>query len=177
MRITATRWGCAGSPHYGCSVSMENLASSPDKAFSSLKECLSYTGDLSSVTLLTRTLRGVLASPFQGGGDGPSMCHFDPLVSLLRAVRRHAMIAYILAGYSACTTTGCVASLTVLRISFGLSCFFFIMLVTTAGAKEEGSCRDWWHSGWWPFKILGYLLLLFLPFLLPYREYCSQMNE
>ena len=71
---------------------------------------------------------------------------------------------------------GCVASLTVLRVSFGLSVFFFLMFLSTVGAKEEGSCRDWWHSGWWPIKIAGYLLVLLLAFLLPYRESLGLKN-
>lgn len=71
-------------------------------------------------------------------------------------------------GFSSCEgDKWCIGGLAVLRLSFGLFFFFFLMLLLTLGNQEEDSCADRIHVGWWPPKILAWLLLLFLPFLIP----------
>ncbi|GJP50092.1 hypothetical protein CLOM_g9233 [Closterium sp. NIES-68] len=89
-------------------------------------------------------------------------------------VRDYATAAlYNLYSFQSCApdNPACVGALAVLRMSFGLCLFFALMLLTTAGAKHEGGCRDLWHSGWWPPKLLLWLLLLFVPFVLPYQVF------
>lgn len=85
---------------------------------------------------------------------------------VLRAFVRFA--ACRSSGFSSCEgNQWCIGSLAVLRLSFGLFAFFFLMLLLTLGNQEEDSCADRIHVGWWPPKILAWLLLLFLPFLIP----------
>eukprot|EP00850_Spirogloea_muscicola_P007941 SM000041S15500 [mRNA] locus=s41:479097:482666:- [translate_table: standard] len=61
----------------------------------------------------------------------------------------------------------CLGAEGVLRISLGLFVFFAVMCASTVGTKKTDDCRDWWHTGWWPFKLISWFLLEFLPFFIP----------
>ncbi|XP_058111447.1 uncharacterized protein LOC131254744 [Magnolia sinica] len=61
----------------------------------------------------------------------------------------------------------CLGTEGVLRVSLGCFVYYFIMFLSTAGAKKLNGARDSWHSGWWAAKILLWLALMMLPFLIP----------
>ncbi|MQL95532.1 hypothetical protein Taro_028200 [Colocasia esculenta] len=61
----------------------------------------------------------------------------------------------------------CLGAEGVLRISLGCFIFFFVMFLSTAGTKKLADLRNSWHSGWWAGKILLWLVLMGVPFLVP----------
>ncbi|MCO5590850.1 hypothetical protein L7F22_044825 [Adiantum nelumboides] len=61
----------------------------------------------------------------------------------------------------------CLGSEGVLRISLGCFIFFMIMYLTTVGTQKTSDPRDPWHSGWWPMKVLLWILLMVTPFFIP----------
>ncbi|GAQ78459.1 Serinc-domain containing serine and sphingolipid biosynthesis protein [Klebsormidium nitens] len=75
--------------------------------------------------------------------------------------------------FKACKDVGignpnhCVGSEGVLRLSFSGFIFFAVMFLTTLGTKSKEDCRDSWHSGFWPIKIIFWLGLLIVPFFMP----------
>ncbi|XP_031269563.1 probable serine incorporator [Pistacia vera] len=61
----------------------------------------------------------------------------------------------------------CLGAEGVLRVSLGCFMFFFIMFLSTAGTSKLYASRDSWHSGWWSAKIIMWIALTVIPFLLP----------
>uniref|UniRef100_A0A1D1Z171 Serine incorporator 3 n=2 Tax=Anthurium amnicola TaxID=1678845 RepID=A0A1D1Z171_9ARAE len=61
----------------------------------------------------------------------------------------------------------CLGAEGVLRISLGCFIFFFLMFLSTAGTKKLADVRNSWHSGWWAGKLLLWLGLMAIPFLVP----------
>lgn len=45
--------------------------------------------------------------------------------------------------------------------------FFIIMFLSTAGTSKLYASRDLWHSGWWSAKIIMWITLTVIPFLMP----------
>ncbi|KAH9800512.1 hypothetical protein KPL71_000693 [Citrus sinensis] len=45
--------------------------------------------------------------------------------------------------------------------------FYIIMFLLTAGTSKLHGTRDLWHSGWWSAKIVLWIALTIIPFLLP----------
>ena len=45
--------------------------------------------------------------------------------------------------------------------------FYFIMFLSTAGTSKLHKPRELWHSGWWSAKIILWVALMMLPFLVP----------
>ncbi|WOL09184.1 putative serine incorporator [Canna indica] len=61
----------------------------------------------------------------------------------------------------------CLGAEGVLRISFGCFLFFFLMFLSTVGTKKLGDSRNYWHSEWWPAKIILWIGFMVLPFFIP----------
>ncbi|KAK9211452.1 hypothetical protein WN943_000828 [Citrus x changshan-huyou] len=55
----------------------------------------------------------------------------------------------------------CLGAQGVLRV------FYIIMFLLTAGTSKLHGTRDLWHSGWWSAKIVLWIALTIIPFLLP----------
>ncbi|OIV93477.1 hypothetical protein TanjilG_18693 [Lupinus angustifolius] len=52
-------------------------------------------------------------------------------------------------------------------VSFSYQIFYIIMFLSTAGTSKLNQARDRWHSGWWPVKIVLWVAMTVIPFLLP----------
>ncbi|KAH9800514.1 hypothetical protein KPL71_000693 [Citrus sinensis] len=61
----------------------------------------------------------------------------------------------------------CLGAQGVLRVSLGCFVFYIIMFLLTAGTSKLHGTRDLWHSGWWSAKIVLWIALTIIPFLLP----------
>ena len=61
----------------------------------------------------------------------------------------------------------CLGAEGVLRVSLGCFTFYFIMFLSTAGTSKLHKPRELWHSGWWSAKIILWVALMMLPFLVP----------
>ncbi|KAK9269043.1 hypothetical protein L1049_000811 [Liquidambar formosana] len=61
----------------------------------------------------------------------------------------------------------CLGAEGVLRVSLGCFTFYLIMFLSTAGTSKLHEPRELWHSGWWSAKILLWVALTLIPFLLP----------
>ncbi|GAY66657.1 hypothetical protein CUMW_250530 [Citrus unshiu] len=71
----------------------------------------------------------------------------------------------------------CLGAQGVLRVSLGCFIavpyeleyvvFYIIMFLLTAGTSKLHGTRDLWHSGWWSAKIVLWIALTIIPFLLP----------
>ncbi|KDP32305.1 hypothetical protein JCGZ_13230 [Jatropha curcas] len=61
----------------------------------------------------------------------------------------------------------CLGAEGVLRVSLGCFIFFIIMFVSTVGTSKFYDPRDAWHSGWWSAKIVMWIALTVLTFLIP----------
>ncbi|XP_004512960.1 uncharacterized protein [Cicer arietinum] len=55
----------------------------------------------------------------------------------------------------------------VLKVSMGCFLFFMVMFCSTTFTSKLNGVRDKWHSGWWSIKIVLWILLTIIPFLLP----------
>uniref|UniRef100_A0A6N2NBA5 Serine incorporator n=1 Tax=Salix viminalis TaxID=40686 RepID=A0A6N2NBA5_SALVM len=55
----------------------------------------------------------------------------------------------------------------VLRVSLGCFIFYIIMFLTTVGTSKLHGRRDAWHSGWWSAKIILWIALTIITFLVP----------
>ncbi|KAJ9183407.1 hypothetical protein P3X46_007265 [Hevea brasiliensis] len=55
----------------------------------------------------------------------------------------------------------------VLRVSLGCFVFFMIMFVSTVRTSKLHDPRDSWHSGWWFAKIVLWIALTIITFLIP----------
>ncbi|KAF9662497.1 hypothetical protein SADUNF_Sadunf18G0059300 [Salix dunnii] len=55
----------------------------------------------------------------------------------------------------------------VLRVSLGCFIFYIIMFLSTAGTSKLHGRRDAWHSGWWSAKIILWIALTIITFLVP----------
>ncbi|RVW47594.1 putative serine incorporator [Vitis vinifera] len=51
--------------------------------------------------------------------------------------------------------------------SVRINTFYFIMFLSTAGTSKLHKPRELWHSGWWSAKIILWVALMMLPFLVP----------
>ncbi|CAL9123421.1 unnamed protein product [Musa acuminata var. zebrina] len=61
----------------------------------------------------------------------------------------------------------CLGAEGVLRISFGCFLFFFVMFLSTVGTKKLEDSRNFWHSEWWPAKIIIWIGFMVVPFFVP----------
>ncbi|KAK0570608.1 hypothetical protein LWI29_003924 [Acer saccharum] len=61
----------------------------------------------------------------------------------------------------------CLGAEGVLRVSLGCFVFYFLMFLSTAGTSKVYGSRDSWHSGWWSAKIVLWIALTVIPFLIP----------
>ncbi|KAF0893002.1 hypothetical protein E2562_021304 [Oryza meyeriana var. granulata] len=61
----------------------------------------------------------------------------------------------------------CFQSGGVLRVSLGCFIFFWVMFVTTFGARKLHEVRNSWHSGCWVMKFLVYAVSIVIPFIIP----------
>ncbi|XP_020974413.1 probable serine incorporator isoform X2 [Arachis ipaensis] len=61
----------------------------------------------------------------------------------------------------------CLGAEGVLRVSLGCFIFYIIMFLSTAGTSKLNVTRDTWHSGWWSVKIVLWIAMTVIPFLLP----------
>ncbi|THU52443.1 hypothetical protein C4D60_Mb10t04040 [Musa balbisiana] len=61
----------------------------------------------------------------------------------------------------------CLGAEGVLRISFGCFLFFFVMFLSTVGTKKLEDSRNFWHSEWWPAKIIIWIGFMVVPFFMP----------
>ncbi|CAL9102009.1 unnamed protein product [Musa textilis] len=61
----------------------------------------------------------------------------------------------------------CLGAEGVLRISFGCFLFFSVMFLSTVGTKKLEDSRNFWHSEWWPAKIIIWIGFMVVPFFLP----------
>ncbi|KAL5768887.1 hypothetical protein ACOSP7_015433 [Xanthoceras sorbifolium] len=61
----------------------------------------------------------------------------------------------------------CLGAEGVLRVSLGCFVFYIIMFLSTAGTSKLYESRDSWHSGWWSVKIVLWIALTIIPFLIP----------
>nr|AGG38116.1 maternal effect embryo arrest 55-3 protein [Dimocarpus longan] len=61
----------------------------------------------------------------------------------------------------------CLGAEGVLRVSLGCFVFYFLMFFSTAGTSKLYESRDSWHSGWWSAKIVLWIALTVIPFLIP----------
>ncbi|CAM8911531.1 unnamed protein product [Rhodiola kirilowii] len=61
----------------------------------------------------------------------------------------------------------CLGAEGVLRVSLGGFIFYFIMYISTVGTKKLHGKRDTWHSGWWSMKIVLWMALTVICFLIP----------
>uniref|UniRef100_A0A3N7GA61 TMS membrane family protein n=1 Tax=Populus trichocarpa TaxID=3694 RepID=A0A3N7GA61_POPTR len=55
----------------------------------------------------------------------------------------------------------------VLRVSLGCFIFYIIMFLSTVGTSKLHGRRDAWHSGWWTAKIVLWISLTIITFLVP----------
>ncbi|KAK2645752.1 hypothetical protein Ddye_020947 [Dipteronia dyeriana] len=61
----------------------------------------------------------------------------------------------------------CLGAEGVLRVSLGCFVFYFLMFLSTAGTSKVYESRDSWHSGWWSAKVVLWIALTVIPFLIP----------
>ncbi|XP_050215279.1 uncharacterized protein LOC126666309 [Mercurialis annua] len=61
----------------------------------------------------------------------------------------------------------CLGAEGVLRVSLGCFVFFIIMFFSTVGTSKFHDPRDSWHSGWWVSKIILWIALTVMAFLVP----------
>ncbi|KAH9289212.1 hypothetical protein KI387_033329, partial [Taxus chinensis] len=61
----------------------------------------------------------------------------------------------------------CLGTEGVLRVSLGCFIFYFTMFLTTVGSTKINEPRDSWHSGWWPLKVLIWIIMMVVPFFVP----------
>ncbi|KAJ8480219.1 hypothetical protein OPV22_023946 [Ensete ventricosum] len=61
----------------------------------------------------------------------------------------------------------CLGAEGVLRISSGCFLFFFVMFLSTVGTKKLEDSRNFWHSEWWPAKIIIWIGFMVVPFFMP----------
>ncbi|XP_048227678.1 probable serine incorporator isoform X2 [Ricinus communis] len=61
----------------------------------------------------------------------------------------------------------CLGAEGVLRVSLGCFVFFMIMFLSTVGTSKFHDPRDSWHSGWWGPKIVLWIALTIMTFLVP----------
>ncbi|CAA6666278.1 unnamed protein product [Spirodela intermedia] len=61
----------------------------------------------------------------------------------------------------------CLGAEGVLRISLGCFVFFFVMCLSTAETKKLVEERNMWHTKCWAWKIILWLGLMTIPFLVP----------
>uniref|UniRef100_A0A7N1A064 Serine incorporator n=1 Tax=Kalanchoe fedtschenkoi TaxID=63787 RepID=A0A7N1A064_KALFE len=72
------------------------------------------------------------------------------------------------AGFHECKDgKDCLGAQGVLRVSLGCFLFYSVMFASTVGTKKLHGARDKWHSGWWSVKIVFWMALTVICFLIP----------